>query len=115
MTREDFSVGMRVVMIEDDPEGNGIVGDYNRVLTNGMTGTVRAISSYSERTPIGVEWDIPAGCYADLMERDLHNLNGTLDEDFGWWCGVDQLAPLEETEIEESSYSLAFLYGGDSQ
>lgn len=86
MDVSEFYEGMPVVLIEDDPDGAGISGDYNPGLRNGMTGVVHKILTEYKSTPIGVSWNFVE------ESSDFHTLDGNLDESTGWWCGPDQLA-----------------------
>lgn len=84
MKKEQFDVGMRVVAV-DMCDGEDL---------RGKTGTVRAVGSgWTERTPIGVEFD-------KAFDHG-HTLTGRLKKGSrrGWWCECDSLMPLDRARF----------------
>ena len=76
-----LSVGNRVVVVCNHPEGND-------TLTIGDTGTILVVRDGY----YGVEWDNPV--------EDGHSLDGEAESGYGWWVRPGHIVLLDE-EVED--------------
>lgn len=94
----NFSVGDRVVLIQDYP-------DNNLELRTGQTGTVVALGPYGyeddSKNTYGVAYDAPFS--------EGHNLNGETDDNNGWWTPGSYLDFYHEVFEEIPDESIASL------